>query len=480
MNPKTGDYAGFRVESPSGEQGMALPMVLLVSVLLLGLGLALNTNSMFEVEVASNHEREALAFYAAQTGLERAIDGFRTDYTVNTLPAGGAVLYNQTPVSYPGSTVTADYTVTVGRRDSPSGTVIYPYPIFYTITSVGRLVPANANARPSSVILTQTLSVTPRTLANYTLFYDQFAGALAFQSTFRLAGRLAVNDLGGVNTYAGTTINGDFYSAGPINRNAPYGIPLVSGNIVENGGKVAFPATIAPFSNGAVDPYRFTGTTRFIFSSDGNVTVYNSGLSGGLQVMPVPPNGLVAVTGGDAIVEGTVSGRVTVTGDDDILVNGNIRYADQSANSWDTLALVAQGDVVIPTNFYTATNNLTNFEPVWNAGHWKADTISGGTWGAALSADVWIDATMVALTGSSPTVINPLNRPAGQLYVYGNSISKIASVTVRMSGDTVLRGLNENYTENKKLDLLPPPGFPMDTKLLPTFFAFREVRTVLR
>ena len=46
---------------------------------------------------------------------------------------------------------------------------------------------------------------------------------------------LAVNDLNGVNTYAGTTINGDFYSAGAINKSAPYAVPLVSGNTVSFG-----------------------------------------------------------------------------------------------------------------------------------------------------------------------------------------------------------------------------------------------------
>ncbi len=477
MKNRTRSFTGFGIDLFKDEHGVALPMVLLVTVLLLGLGLALSTNSMFEVEVASNHERESLAFYAAQTGLERTIDGFRTDFTVANLPNDGAVLFDHTGVSYPGSSVTADYTVTVARRDSPMGTTIFPYPVFYTLTSVGRLVPANPNARASSVTLSQTLSVTPRTLANYTLLYDQFNGALAFQSTFRLAGRLAVNDTRGVNTYSGTTINGDFYSAGPISRTAPYAIPLVSGNIVENGGRISFPATIDPFASGASRDYQFTGTTRLIFNSDGTVTYYNN--ARGSSTVALPDNGIISVSGGDVIVEGTVHGRVTVTGDNDILINGNIRYADQSANSWDTLALVAQKDIIIPTNYYTATTRLTDFEANWNGGHYLAESISGGSWGTRLPADEYIDATLVALTGSSPTVIDPQHRPPGQLYVYGNSIGKIASVTVSMSGDTVAHGLNENYMENKKLDLLPPPGFPMDIKLLPTFFAFREVRSSL-
>lgn len=462
------------------ESGVALVMVLLICVLLFGMGLALSTNSMIESDISSNHQREMIAFYAAETGLERGINGFRTDYSVDSLPGDGAVLFHQTPVSYPGSHVTADYTVDVARRDSPSSPVA-PYPIHYTIRSVGRFVPANTEVQASSVTLQQTLCVTPRTLANYTLFYDQFDYDLAFQSTFRLAGRLAVNDPRGVNTYSGTTVNGDFYSAGPINRSAPYGIPKVSGNIVENGGRVDFPATIDPFASGATDDYKFNGTTRLMFQSDGTIIVHNNALPGSPRTMNMPSNGIISVIG-DAIVEGMVHGRCTVVSSGNALINGDVRYADHSPSSEDTLAVVAQGDVIEPEYAYTGVTGptLEGFAALWNGGHWEADGMVGGTWGARLPADFSIDGTLVSLSGSSPTVINPGGRDPGMLYIYGNSIAKIASVTVYMSGDTIARGLNEVYTENKKLDLLPPPGFPMETRLLPTFFAFREVRSAIR
>jgi hypothetical protein len=213
-----------------------------------------------------------------------------------------------------------------------------------------------------------------------------------------------------------------------------------------------------------------------IFNADGTVRVYNSGIPGGTQVYSMPPNGLMAVTGGDVVVEGTVKGRVTVTGDDDILINGDVRYADQSTGSWDTLALVAQSDIIIPTNYYTGTSSLPSFEPSWNGSRTVAASITGGVWGAANTSDVRIDATMVALSGSSPSVINPNNRLLRQLYIYGNSIGKIASATINSA---LTRGLNENYTHNTKLDILPPPGFQQLQPLTPTFMTFREVRTGL-
>jgi len=481
MKNKTRFLAAGMTGQGRDESGVAAVMVLLISVLLLGLSLALSTNSMLEMDISSNHQREMVAFYAAETGLERGIDGFRTTFTVDTLPMDGDVLFNQTAVTFSDSNnQTADYTVSVARRNAPIGSPISPYPIFYTITSVGRYVPANANVQASSVTLEQTLCVTPRTLANFTLFYDSFGFELAFQSTFRLSGRLAVNDPTGVNTYPDTTINGDFYSAGPINRSSPYGLPTVSGNVVENRGRVDFPLTIAPFTGGAASNYTFTGTTRLIFQSNGTVVVHNNALTGSPATMSIPSNGIIAVTG-DVIVEGTVHGRCTVAATGNALINGDVRYADRTPSSTDTLAVVAQNDVIEPEYAYTGTtgDTLLGFSAQWNDGHWEADGINGGAWGDRLPADFHIDGTLVSLTGSSPTVIDPGGRDPGNLYVYGNSIAEIASVTVYMCGNTPCKGLNEIYTENKKLDLLPPPGFPLSQQLQPTFFSFREVRAAL-
>ena len=458
---------------------VALVVTLLVSMLMLGLGLASNTNSAFEVEIASNHEKQTLAFYAAQTGLERAIDGFRTDYTTTNLPADGGLLFDKVAVSYPGSTVTADYTVSVARRDSVNLSPIYPYPVFYTITSVGRQVPANSTARVSSVTLSQTLAATPRTLANYALFYDIFPYTLSFSPFFKLSGRLAVNDLGGVNVSTSTTVNGDFYAAGAING----GPPNVSGNIIENGGQISFPSTVSPFAAGADPFYTFDGTTRLIFNSDATVTIYNNDLSGGVWTGPLPANGIISVDG-DVIAEGTVSGRVTVAATDDILINGHIRYADQTPSSWDTLALVAQGTVVIPEYKYTETFDPDGFEPTFNGSGTRLTGVTGGTFGSTAipegGSDLYVDATLVSLTSNSNGIVQPRTRPPGFFYIYGNTIGKKAVATIKVSGGAHVAGLSLQITENKKLDLLPPPGFPFDNKVLPTFFAFREVRSSLQ
>jgi hypothetical protein len=467
----------------SREEGVAMPMVILISALLLGFGLALTTNTVLETGVTSNNERSIVAYYAAEIGLERAINNFRTSYSITSVPADGATLYNQEAVSYSGNTSNSDYTVTVSRRDAPVGSPIAPFPVFFTIRSVGRQLPLNTTASTSTATLEQTVSVTPTSLAVYTLFYDRFAGTLGFQNTFRLTGSLAINETTNtVRMSTSTRINGDLYVAGSLQRSAPtWGVPIVSGNFTENGGVIPFPTTVTDFTSGAVAPYRFTGTTRFKFFADGTFRAYNSAIAGGSTIMSMPSNGLISVTGGDAVVEGTVKGRVTVTGDDDILINGNIRYADQSSGSWDTLALVADGDVILPTNYYLGGDTgyaLSNFEANWGtSGHTVASGITGGTWGSAINADVYVDATLVSLNGSTPAVIAPSSRPLHQFYLYGNDISKIASATVNSNNPTT--GLNENYNENRKLAILPPPGFPTFTTLTPTFLTFREIRTAI-
>jgi hypothetical protein len=70
--------------------------------------------------------------------------------------------------------------------------------------------------------------------------------------------------------------------------------------------------------------------------------------------------------------------------------------------------------------------------------------------------------------GDSRVVIRAFNKMHRMLY--GNTIGKRAAQTIRVVSGSHVAGLTLQITENKKLDLLPPPGFPFDNKLLPTFF----------
>jgi hypothetical protein len=413
--------------------------------------------------------------------METAVETFRTSYNTTNLPADGAALYTNIAVSYSGSTVTSDYSVSVARRNAPAGSPMAPYPIHYTISAVGRLVPSNTTVRVASATLTQTVSVTPRTLANYALLYDTFPSTLSFSPFFKLAGRLAINDPAGVVVTPTTRVNGDFYTAGAISG----GPAIVSGNISQSGGQIPFPTSVSSFT-AATGPYSFSGPTRIIFLADGTVTFFNPGISGGTKTVPLPANGMITVTGGtgngDVVVEGTINGRVTVTAQNDILINGNLRYADQSSGSFDALALVAQGDVIIPEYKFSSTNPPGAFSAIYDGS--AITGVAGPTFGTTpipLSGEnLYIDATLVSLSGSSNGVVNPNGRPPAAFRLYGNTIGKKAVQTIRTSGADQVNGLNLEIKENKKLDLIPPPGFPQDTKIMLIFFTFREVRSILQ
>ena len=240
---------------------------------------------------------------------------------------------------------------------------------------------------------------------------------------------------------------------------------------------------MSPFAAGADPFYSFAGTARLIFNSDATVTIYNNDLTGGVWTGPLPANGIISVDG-DVIAEGTVSGRVTVAATDDILINGHIRYADQTPSSWDTLALVAQGTVVVPEYKYTETFDPDGFEPTFNGSGTILTGVTGGTFGSTEipegGSDLYVDATLVSLTSNSNGIVQPRTRPPGFFRLYGNTIGKKAVATIKVSGGNLVAGLSLQITENKKLDLLPPPGFPFDNKVLPTFFSFREVRKSLQ
>ena len=482
-NPEAEKTIKLKCLKLDDESGLALLMVLLVSVLLFGLSLSIVVNSMFEVEIASNNERGLLAFYAAQTGMESAVNLFRNSYNTTNLPGDGATLYNNIAVSYTGSTVTSNYSVSVARRNSPVGSPMAPYPIHYTISAIGRLVPANSTARVASATLTQTVSVSPRTLAHYALFLDTFPFTLFDYPYFRLTGRFAVNEPAGVAVTPDFRVNGDLYAAGALSG----GPAIVSGSTTQNGGQIPFPTSVLSFT-AASAAYTFNGPTRIIFLADGNVTFFNAAIAGGTKTVPMPTDGMISVQGGtgngDIVVEGTIKGRATVTASSDILINGNLRYANQASGSWDTLALVAQGDIIVPKYQYATTNPPSAFSAIYNWDGTVVTGITGGSFGSTQlppsGENLYIDATLVSLTGSSNGIVDPLGRPPATLNLYGNTIAKKVVQFDRISGGVQVNGLNLAINENKKLDLIPPPGFPQDTKIISTFFTFREVRNLLQ
>jgi hypothetical protein len=122
-------------------------MAVLMTALLVVLGTALVTMSVSETNVARNDEWSEGAFYAAEAGLEAAIDQLSGDPDASTQPiavtgvaesysfrSGGRADSTPQPLRYVGSQPGSGYTVNVGTGYNPSGYAFRVYEINATGT----------------------------------------------------------------------------------------------------------------------------------------------------------------------------------------------------------------------------------------------------------------------------------------------------------------------------------------------------------
>ncbi len=181
---------------------------------------------------------------------------------------------------------------------------------------------------------------------------------------------------------------------------------------------------------------------------------------------------------GDAFVSGSLSGQLTIGTANNVIITGNITYAD-CASTWtlgqsgssapsqglcpysvggtnDVLGLIANNYVEINRPEIAATTqggNTPTIEP--SCGGTPAATCnpSNGTSG------VTIDAALLALTQSF--VVNNYNDGGaeGPLYVYG-SIQQFARGPIgTFSGNNISSGYLKHYTWNPLLDFVAPPSY---------------------
>jgi hypothetical protein len=180
---------------------------------------------------------------------------------------------------------------------------------------------------------------------------------------------------------------------------------------------------------------------RFTFNAGGTVGVQGCDRTSGNDVadvlptcgatttLPVPPNGAIYSVQ-DAIVQGSVKGRVTVASNDDIIVGNNISFVTSGT---DVLGLVAK-------------NNLYVAKYVPDTFSWKAAVIAqNGTW----QARPWSSPlkTVMNFTGMSATAD-------------GGAFSGMFTT--------------RNYGYDAALLYLPPPWFPIVEDAYTVLF-FREL-----
>jgi len=176
------------------------------------------------------------------------------------------------------------------------------------------------------------------------------------------------------------------------------------------------------------------GNSTVAFNSNGTIKVTNKNRSGCKYgcTLSIPANGALFVNAGTLNLSGTVNGRLTVGASYDIIVNGNIVYADDprvNPASDDSLGIISESDVVIN------------------------DTIA--------SSDLEIDAAIMALNKSF--MLNNWDSTSikGTLEIYGGIIQKERGpVGTFYSNGQKASGYSKNYTHDSRFTANPPPFMP--------------------
>jgi hypothetical protein len=198
------------------------------------------------------------------------------------------------------------------------------------------------------------------------------------------------------------------------------------------------------------------------------------------------PNGISTNAEGDAFVNGSLSGQLTIGTANNVIIDGNITYAD-CAGQWvtgqsgssaaqlgfclynvsgtnDTLGLIANNYVEINRPILASTSNSNNPTVLASCGATPAATCdpSDGTDG------ITVDAALLALTQSFVVNNYADGGTEGQLTVYG-SIQQFARGpvgTFNVNGQGVpsaASGYLKQYTWDPLLNFVSPPSYLVPT-----------------
>ena len=399
-------------------KGVALIATFLVITVLLGFSAVFISSSINQNIIADISTRRAKAFYLAESGLDNAIYSLRinpNNTTINQAVAGG--FYN------------------------------------VTITDLGvsgniQRYRVNSNATFGSMrrALVNTLQVD--NYARYLWFTDSetYDGSTVwFWTQDHLNGPTQTN--GHFNIYGNPVFGGEarsvddyirFYNNGNnVNlqqtTNNPWDLPdFQSGMVFEtehtNMTSQAQSVRAAASSGG----FSLSGNTVVVFNTNGTMNVTNSKKSWNNANMALPANGALFVVNGTLTVSGVVNGSVTVGASKDIIIPGNITYANDpriNSTSDDVLGIISESDVLIDDH---ASNNLT------------------------------IQSCIMAM-GTSFMLNNYADADAkGNLTVYGGIIQDERGPVGTFNAGTgeKVSGYSKNYLYDSRLMVTPPPYMP--------------------
>lgn len=412
------------------KKGIVLITSYIVIVVLTILGAAFMSRSISEIRIAEREKNYVQALYIAESGIDYAIkrlrDGVSSGQDSTTLNDS-----TNNPIGY--------YNCAWNRIGTSSK---------WEATSSGFVGDTERKIR---------VELQPDTFARYLYFTndehfhwqwlkiavwfttgDLLGGPLQTNSHFHISGDPAFSDTSfhlpvksedGYITYmnGGWTIN----STAP--SNAPTDNPDFQEGLLLGADRAPFPSKALDLRTAAVhDGIMLTGPTTIVLKDDGTMDVTNPHQGWTTENIALPENGALFVNGGDLTVSGTLNGQLSVGTNRSIIVPDNILYNNDprtDPSSTDTLAIIAERDVVISEN---APYNLE------------------------------INASVMAL-GNSFTVEEYWESPAkGTLTVYGGIIQDERGPVGTFNSGTneKVSGYSKNYQYDARLMTNPPPFYP--------------------
>jgi hypothetical protein len=217
----------------------------------------------------------------------------------------------------------------------------------------------------------------------------------------------------------------------------------------------SWPGTVAIPANGVV---YVEGCLASYITTPGGVTKCN-----GNSVNPLAnagETGTGGVTVGDAIVQGTVNSPMTIGSENNIIIDGNICYADvplsggkctalPAAPSTDILGLVADNYVEINHPVDSRGNNVSSCSATLGAGAVTCDL-----------SNPYIDAVILALNHSF--IVNNYtsgDNTLGKLNMFGTIDQNWRGPVGTFNGGGIASGYAKNYQYDPRLVYLSPPYY---------------------
>ncbi|MFH0856212.1 MAG: hypothetical protein V1869_06895 [Candidatus Omnitrophota bacterium] len=227
--------------------------------------------------------------------------------------------------------------------------------------------------------------------------------------------------------------------------NPPYDTPAFNAGLNLGVDSINMPmkATYLRSASALSGGLSLTGNTTIALNSEGTMNITNTGYYNAhctgkcnscctLTSQPLPSNGALFVDSGNLTISGTLSGRLTAGSSQDIIISGNLLYANDprlNPSSGDMLGLISESDVVVSGS---APYNLE------------------------------IDASVMALSTSFMLENWWTGSAKGTLTVYGGIIQDQRGPVGTFNGITgqKLTGYSKNYKYDSRMLTTPPPFYP--------------------